>query len=67
LVKVETAWHQAAMAGPGAFLLSILMLGAFALTAGAIYLISSRRDRRKGVLMLVAAAVMVGNVLVWTL
>ena len=26
-----------------------------------------RRDRRKGVLMLVMAAVLVGNVLVWTL
>jgi hypothetical protein len=66
-VKIVTTWHQATMTGPGATLLSILMLGAFALTAGAIYLISSRRDRRKGMLMLVAAAVMVGNVLVWTL
>jgi hypothetical protein len=67
LVKILTAWHQAAMVGPGATLLSILMLAAFVLAAGAIYLISSRRDFRKGVLMLVAAVVMIGNVLVWTL
>ena len=55
------------MTGPGALLLSVLMLGAFLLTAGALYLIFSARDRRKGVLMLVAAAVLAGNVLVWTL
>jgi hypothetical protein len=30
-------------------------------------LIATRRDRRKGALMLVMAAVLVGNVLIWTL
>lgn len=55
------------MTGPGALVLSILMLAAFALAAGAIYLIAVRRDRHKGALMLLAAAVMLGNVLVWTL
>jgi hypothetical protein len=46
--------------------LSILMLAAFALTAGGVYLIVKRRDRRKGALMLVAALVMLGNVLIWS-
>lgn len=55
------------MTGPGALLLSVLMLGAFLLVAGALHLIVTARDRRKGVLMLVAAAVLAGNVLVWTL
>lgn len=55
------------MTGSGAALLSILMLAGFALGGGGLYLIVSRRDRRKGALMLVAAAVMFGNVLVWTL
>jgi len=54
------------MTGPSAIILSILMIAAFALTAGGVYLIVKRRDRRKGALMLVAALVMLGNVLVWT-
>ncbi len=54
------------MTGPGATMLSILMVAAFALTAGGAYLIVKRRDRRKGALMIVAAIVMLGNVLVWT-
>ena len=55
------------MTGAGSILLSILMIAAFALAGGGLYLIASGRDFRKGLLMLVAAAVMVGNVLVWTL
>lgn len=55
------------MTGANAMILSILMVSAFALTAGGAYLILKRRDRRKGALMIVAAIVMLGNVLVWTL
>lgn len=55
------------MTGANAMILSILMVAAFALTAGGAYLIVKRRDRRKGALMIVAAIVMLGNVLVWTL
>ena len=55
------------MTGPGATALSVLMVAAFALTAGGTWLILKRRDRRKGALMIVAALVMLGNVLVWTL
>ena len=54
------------MTGPSAIILSILMVAAFALTAGRVYLILKRRERRTGALMLVAALVMLGNVLVWT-
>jgi hypothetical protein len=55
------------MTGPGALLLSVMVIVVFVLGAGAAYLIFSARDRRKGVLMLVAAAVLAGNVLIWTL
>ena len=55
------------MTGAGSILLSILIIAAFALAGGGLYLVARGRDVRKGLLMLVAAAVMVGNVLVWTL
>ena len=53
--------------GLASTLLSLVMIAAFALSAGGIWLIAKRRDRRKGLLMLAAALVFVGNVLVWTL
>ena len=55
------------MSGLGAILLSVMMLACFALVGGGLYLIAKRRNRSKGLLMLVAAAVVLGNVLVWTL
>jgi hypothetical protein len=39
----------------------------FACIAGGIYLIATKRDRKKGVLLLVMSLVLLGNVLVWTL
>jgi hypothetical protein len=54
------------MTGLAAFSLSLLVLAAFALSAGGTWLIVKRRDRRKGVLMLVVALVMLGNVLILT-
>jgi hypothetical protein len=54
------------MNGPGATFLSILMVAAFALAAGGIHLLVKRKDRTKGILMLVAALVALGNVLIWT-
>jgi hypothetical protein len=53
--------------GPGALILSILMLAAFALSAGGLWLIAKRRNAKQGGLMLLAAAVMLVNVLIWTL
>ena len=46
-------------------LLSISMLAVFALCAGGGWLIVKRRNRKQGVLMLVAALVLLGNVLIW--
>ncbi|HEX9965737.1 MAG TPA: LPXTG cell wall anchor domain-containing protein [Allosphingosinicella sp.] len=54
------------MTGLPATILSILVLAAFALVAGGAYLLIKRRERKQGVLMLIAAAVMFGNVLIWT-
>ena len=54
------------MTGLPATLLSILVLAAFAFVGGAAYLLVKRKERKQGVLMLIAAAVLFGNVLVWT-
>ena len=42
------------------------MIAAFLLVIGGIKLIRTRESRGKGALMLVAAAVLVGNVAIWT-
>jgi hypothetical protein len=55
------------VSGLSSLLLSILMIAAFALAAGGIVTIRRGFDRRKGALMLVAAAVMLGNVAILTL
>ena len=47
--------------------MAIAMLAAFVLVLGGVKLLRSRDSRGKGVLMLVAAAVLVGNVLIWTI
>lgn len=44
---------------------AIAMFGCFACVAGGGVLIVRRRDVRKGVLMLVMAAVLFANVLIW--
>lgn len=46
-------------------LLAVLMIGVFALLWGGVVILR-RGDRKKGVLMLVCAAVLLGNVLIWT-
>jgi hypothetical protein len=46
---------------------TIAMMGCFACVAGGTVLIARRGDVRKGVLMLVMAAVLLGNVLIWTM
>jgi hypothetical protein len=42
------------------------MLAAFALAGRGAYLLVKGRDRTRAVLMLVMAAVLVGNVAIWT-
>ena len=46
---------------------AVAMIAVFALAFGGVFLIAKRRDRRKGGLMLACAAVILGNVLIWTL
>lgn len=58
--------QASAMTGIIATLLSIAVLAAFALVAGGAWLLIKRNERKKGILMLIAAAVLFGNVLVWT-
>ena len=55
------------MTGLLATLLSIGVLAAFALTGGGLWLLIKRRDVKQGALMLVAAAVLLVNVLMWSL
>jgi hypothetical protein len=47
--------------------LGVAMFAVFALTIGAITLLRRGEDRKRGWLMLVAAVVLLGNVLIWTL
>ena len=46
--------------------LAIAMIAVFLLTAGGFWLIMRRGHRHKGLLMIVAAMVLLGNVLIWT-
>ena len=43
------------------------MIAAFVLAAGGVKLALEQKDRKRGLLMIGAAVVLVGNVLVWTL
>ena len=47
--------------------LAIAMIGAFVLVAGGVRLAIDRATRGRGMLMLVAAAVLTMNVMIWTL
>ncbi|WP_293974980.1 hypothetical protein [Sphingomonas sp.] len=52
---------------PASVAYSLAMLACLALAWGGIWLIAKRRDRRRGILMLIAAAVLLGNVLIWVM
>jgi LPXTG-motif cell wall-anchored protein len=56
-----------AMTGIAAAALSIAVLGAFALAGAGAWLLLKRKERKQGILMLIAAAVLFANVLTWTL
>ncbi len=47
-------------------ILSVSMLAVFALAAGGAYVIRRLGNRRQGLLMFAAAAVLLVNVLIWT-
>ncbi|HEX8126911.1 MAG TPA: hypothetical protein VF548_15155 [Allosphingosinicella sp.] len=55
------------MTGFAAALLSIAVLAAFALVAGGLTLILKGLNRKQGSLMLIMAAVLFANVLIWTI
>ena len=52
------------MTGPSSLVLSVLMIAAVALAIGGVAQL--KRKEKRGWLMLVMAAVLVANVLVWT-
>ena len=47
-------------------LMGLAMIAAFLLAAGGVKLALSAHTRKRGVLMIVAAAVIVMNVMIWT-
>ena len=47
--------------------MALAMIAAFVLAAGGVKLALAAQTRTRGLLMIAAAAVLVGNVLVWTL
>ena len=65
--QVTECRSASAMPTLAAAALSIMMLASFALVAGGVYLIATKRNRKQGILMLICAAVLVVNVLIWTL
>ena len=48
------------------FAMAIAMVAAFLLVAGGVKLVFDRQTRLRGVLMIVAALVLITNVMIWT-
>lgn len=46
--------------------LTVAMIGCFALLAGGARLVFDRQTRSRGILMIIAALVIVMNVMIWT-
>ena len=55
------------MQGASSIAMAVAMLTAFALIIGGGMLARKREERRRALLMFVASAVLIGNVLIWTL
>jgi predicted nucleic acid-binding Zn ribbon protein len=55
------------LTGIGAAAPAIAMLGMFVCLGGGVYLLAKGRDRKRALLMLVMAVVLLANVLIWTL
>ena len=51
----------------GSAAMAVAMIAALLLVIGGARLASRKEDRVRGILMLAAAAVLIGNVLIWTL
>jgi len=50
----------------GSAAMAVTMIAAILLAIGGMKLASTKSTRSRGILMLVAAAVLVGNVVIWT-
>jgi high-affinity Fe2+/Pb2+ permease len=55
------------MTGFAAGAMAVAMLAAFALIVVGVRLALRPGERKRGLLMIVAAAVLIGNVLIWTI
>lgn len=55
------------MEGVAAAAMGLAMIAAFALATGGTILIVRRKEGKKGLLMIVAALVLVANVAIWTI
>jgi hypothetical protein len=55
------------MTGLADALLSIAVLGAFVLMGGGVWLLVKKGEKKQGGLMVLAALVLLANVLIWTL
>ena len=53
------------MTGIATWAMSLAMLASFALVAGGVILLRKGEERKKAILMFVAAAVLVANVAIW--
>ncbi|SEM43539.1 hypothetical protein SAMN05192583_0198 [Sphingomonas gellani] len=62
-----TAALPGPLTGVAAAAPAIAMLAVFACGIGGVVMIARGKERRKGILLLVAAAVLLANVLIWTL
>ena len=54
------------LSGLSSTVLAIAMLAACLLVVGGIRLVMRKADRSRGILMILAALVLVGNVVIWT-
>lgn len=50
-----------------ALIQSIAFLAVGALLTGGLWLIAKREDRQRGILMIIASLVLLGNLLIWAL
>jgi hypothetical protein len=66
-VKAARRGITAVMAGPSPLTLSLLMIAFALLTAGGLWVLIKRGQRGRGILMIAAGLVMLGNVLIWEL
>ena len=59
--------REGGLQGLGSAVMAIAMIAAFLLVIGGTRLAARKEDRVRGILMIGAAAVLVANVLIWTL